>query len=55
MVTPELFRRKRINLYIGNNSAPNALIRGDCKGEFLASMVRMFWNLAEDLSLDVWI
>ena len=38
-----------------NDTAPNALIRGDCSEAFLAAMVKASWKLAEELSLDIWV
>ena len=52
---PKLLRGKRINLYVDNDTVSNALIRGDCSEAFLAAMVKTFWKLAEELSLDIWV
>ena len=48
-------RGKRINLYIDNNSAAGALIRGDCSNPTLAATVCVFWEIAEAYSIDIWI
>ena len=52
---PTAFEGKRVNIYIDNDAASNALIRGDCSDPVLAAMIRAFWEKAERLSLDVWI
>ena len=51
----KLSHHKRINIYMDNDPAANALIRGDCSNPFLTSMVCIFRKLVGDLSLDVWI
>ena len=48
-------RGKRVNLYIGNDTASNTMIRGDCADPFLAAMIKTFWKLAEKLQVDIWI
>ena len=50
-----MLRGKRINLYIDNNTAASALIRGDCAHPTLAAMVCVFWEIAEAYSIDIWI
>ena len=52
---PTLFSHKRANLYMDNDPAANALIRGDCANPFRAAMVRTFWKLVGKYSVDVWI
>ena len=46
-------RGRRLNLYIDNDTASNALIRGDCADAFLAAMIKAFWELAEKLQIDI--
>ena len=52
---PGCLGNKRINLYIDNDLAFNALIRCDCIDAFLAAMIRAFWKLAEEIKADIWI
>ena len=51
----QFFQGKRVNFYIDNDTAANALIRGDCSYPILAAMIMAFWGKAERLSLDVWV
>ena len=52
---PSFLRHSRINLYVDNDTVSNSLIRGDCTDPFIAAMIKVFWMLAENLQLDIWI
>ena len=48
-------RSKRINLYVDNDAASTALIRGDCADAFLSATIKVFRKLVEKLQLDIWV
>ena len=51
----KLLAGKSVNLYIDSNNAIAALTRGDTPDDFLASLVSVFWKLAQAFSIDIWI
>ena len=53
--SPKLFQGKRVNFYIDNDAAANALIRAYCSEPALAAMIRAFEEKDASLSLGVWI
>ena len=55
LTAPMMFRNKRINMYMGNDTDPNTPIMGGFRGDFLSSAIRTFWILDEPLIMAVWI
>ena len=50
---PTVVRGVRVSLYLDNNTAGNALNRGDFANPFIASMVCVFWMLVGELPIDI--
>ena len=50
-----VLRNKSVNIYIDNNNALCALIRGDSNTAVIADMSACFWRLCQSFGIDVWL
>ena len=48
-------KNKSVNIYIDNNNALCALIRGDSNTAVIADMAACFWRLCQQFGIDVWL
>ena len=45
---------KSVAIYIDNNCALSALVKGGAKSEVVANMVRIFWFYVQKYDVNVW-